>query len=498
MKNWSLLTLVACLSLANLGFAAVPTPTNTSPPIDTPTPTVTPIARDDFEDLEVGPLPQGGWSGAGAIQTAVVFSGEKALQINPDGQVDRLLAGSDQVIYLEGYYRAENLDGEVPDFGTLQPASSVLVFMTTPGIVALNGDGGGSGSWVFTGVSLSPGSFYRITLRQDYGSQTWDLFVDGDPIAKLSGLGFKDNTVAVLSGMRVKAAPGDSSFLDDLYVGVQPPDFLISTSTPTLTDTPIPTDTPTPTETLAPIDTPTPTPTAPATDTPTPTETLGPTNTPTVTPTAMQDTDGDGIPDIYEGPMFPPDDKTNMYLTDSDGDGIEDGMEDYNRDGVWQPASELNPRNRDTDGDGLWDGIEVFIIHSNPMDPNSPPVQQPDADNDHLPEPWDPDPTTNDADGDRFTDAYEAVKLGLPAVSDSNLRPTLGDVDGNANWDNADAQLILNFFSAQPTPNFNPDNSDLNCDGRIDNADAQSSLGFFVEQQPVLPVNAPRQIDKSQ
>lgn len=469
MKHWSVLILLTCLSL----------PAVASPAAVTPTPTVTPIARDDFEDFVVGPLPQGEWSGEGAIQTAVKFSGEKALQINPDGQVDRVVAASESVLYLEGYYRAESLDGQIPDLGALQPASSILVFMTTPGIVALNGDGSGAGNWVSAGVSLNPGSFYRITVRQDYASQTWDLFVDADPTPKLTSLGFKDNTVALLSGLRLKASPSDSSFLDDFYTSVQPPDFLIPLSTPTLTDTPLPTDTPTPTETLGP------------TSTPTPTEPPGPTSTPTVSPTPLQDTDGDGIADIYEGPMYPPDDKTNMYLTDSDGDGLGDGFEDFNRDGVWQQGSELNPRDRDTDDDGLWDGIEVLILHTHPLDPSSPPVPLPDADNDNLPDVGglDPDPTTNDADGDRFTDAYEAVKLGVSAARDPNLRPMLGNVDENETWDNADAQLILNFFSAQPTPNFNPDHSDLNRDGRIDNADAQSALGFFVEQQPVLPVD---------
>ena len=46
---------------------------------------------------------------------------------------------------------------------------------------------------------------------------------------------------------------------------------------------------------------------------------------------------------------------TSATERDSDGDGIEDGIEDYNRDGV-QGAEETDPTNPDTDGDGIHDG----------------------------------------------------------------------------------------------------------------------------------------------
>jgi hypothetical protein len=442
MKNWNVLVFMGCLT-----FAAVAA--GQTLPIN-----------HDFEPpaFVLGPLPQQGWSGDGSIQNTVKLAGDQALQINADGQVDRPLESTEQVIYLDGYYRADDLQGNVPQLGDLLPGSSVLVFMANPGIVALNGDRSNGGTWLQAGVPLALGQFYRITIRQDYASQSWDLFVDGDPTPKLSDLGFKNNTVLVPSGLSIKAPPVSNSFLDDFYAGTAPPDFLIPTATPTVTHTPLPTSTPTDTSTPG----------------------------PTSTPTPLKDTDGDGIFDVNEGGMIPPDDKTNMYLTDSDGDGLGDGVEDANRDGIWQQGSELNPRNRDTDGDGVEDGIEV-LLGADPLNPSIPPVALPDADNDKLPDGVDPDPTTNDSDGDRFADAYEAVKIGIPAVSDPGVHPTLGDVDENDNWDNGDAQLIRNFLVDDPTPGFNPDRSDLNRDGKIDGADAQTSLGFYVEEVPILP-----------
>jgi hypothetical protein len=67
------------------------------------------------------------------------------------------------------------------------------------------------------------------------------------------------------------------------------------------------------------------------------------------------DKDGDGITDKDElGGNI----QTNPKNIDSDNDGIEDGIEDLNRDGNWDKDKELNPKDADTDGDGLPDGEE--------------------------------------------------------------------------------------------------------------------------------------------
>ncbi len=67
------------------------------------------------------------------------------------------------------------------------------------------------------------------------------------------------------------------------------------------------------------------------------------------------DTDGDGLPDIYETGtgtyVSPTNTGTNSNIADTDGDGLSDG-EEVNGYGS-------NPHIRDTDGDGFDDGFEV-------------------------------------------------------------------------------------------------------------------------------------------
>ncbi len=102
----------------------------------------------------------------------------------------------------------------------------------------------------------------------------------------------------------------------------------------------------------------------------------------------MQDTDGDGLPDIYEEEIG-----TDKENPDTDGDGLTDGFEvlyassdplkastlengisdadvDADEDGLTmleEAAQETDPLHTDTDGDGLKDGEEVKIYGTDPL-----------------------------------------------------------------------------------------------------------------------------------
>ena len=68
-----------------------------------------------------------------------------------------------------------------------------------------------------------------------------------------------------------------------------------------------------------------------------------------------QDSDGDLIPDQIEK-----DTGTDPENPDTDKDGIPDGLEDINHNGIWEDhLGELDPRRPDTDNDGIPDGWEV-------------------------------------------------------------------------------------------------------------------------------------------
>lgn len=236
-------------------------------------------------------------------------------------------------------------------------------------------------------------------------------------------------------------------------------------------------------------DDPTATPTPGTTATPTPTRTRTPTATPS--PTPADDQDHDGVRDSLEG--WPPvAGQTHLLLADSDGDGLSDGTEDANRNGVREPW-ETNPRAHDTDGDGLDDGIEIVILGSDPHNAGSP-GNYTDADQDGLPVPHDFLDMVPDSDNDRFLDGYEAGVFGARGPLDTSMVPPLGDLNQDAAISNVDALLVQSLFlrlSNPQDPVFGDrgfSNADPTRDGFITNIDALALQSFFLSLLPSLPV----------
>ncbi len=88
-----------------------------------------------------------------------------------------------------------------------------------------------------------------------------------------------------------------------------------------------------------------------------------------------QDNDNDGLSDNYE--LFHT--LTNHFLADSDGDGINDGKEDLDGDGlinINERENNTDPNNPDSDNDGFTDQEEVSR-NSDPNDPDNVPVIEP-------------------------------------------------------------------------------------------------------------------------
>ncbi len=118
---------------------------------------------------------------------------------------------------------------------------------------------------------------------------------------------------------------------------------------------------------------------------------------------SLNDLDGDGLTDAQEATLG-----TNLYDLDSDDDGIPDGVEDANHNGVTD-AGETNPANADTDGDGMQDGTELGYATSvadpdgvGPMLGTNLSIFIPDADSSTKTL-----PTIADTDGDGASDGVE-------------------------------------------------------------------------------------------
>jgi hypothetical protein len=131
---------------------------------------------------------------------------------------------------------------------------------------------------------------------------------------------------------------------------------------------------------------------------------------------ASSDSDGDGILDGVEAGRMSsvaasctayvgdadPMSRTNPTQADSDADQIPDGIEDANRNGRTEPT-ETDATNPDTDMDGLNDGVE-------------------DANHNGTKESTETDPRRRDTDADRISDGVEvSITRTNPLVADSDM-----------------------------------------------------------------------------
>ncbi len=362
------------------------------------------------------------------------------------------------------------------------------------------------------GVVLDGGDYLVIARSQ---TDVQDLYGIQNVIGNFSG-DLSDD------GERLILTDADSAVIDDVTYGSQPPwpedaqgfgsslelysprvdnadirYWLASTppenggtpggensvvSLPTPPPVILPTPSPAPTETPSTGD-PTPTPTIDPT--PMPTETIQP--TPTVIP-SFDDMDMDGRGDDCEtsDSELLSQGWTNIYLPDSDGDGLMDGDEAPGDCAFTTiPLALTDPLVRDTDGDGLSDGVEVLLLNSDPLDANDPAAYT-DADNDGLPDSVDPDDSTNDLDGDRYTDAYEILIGSNP--DDSNSIPDLGNINGDGQTNNLDAIIMFNWTLGNVESLAHFDRGDVQINGMINNLDAIILFNWTLGNVMTLPM----------
>ena len=158
-----------------------------------------------------------------------------------------------------------------------------------------------------------------------------------------------------------------------------------------------------------------------------------------------EDTDGDGLSDYIEVMVI----GTNPLYKDTDENGVEDGDEDYDADGL-SNLQEIDYGTsltlKDTDNDGLTDYEEIFVYGTDPLNP--------------------------DTDGDEINDGDE-IKLGLDPLS------TDSDNDGVPDNEEIIAQTVDN----SDLDAINSDNDykltiDINAAGYANNSTTVEDSGF--------------------
>ena len=156
-----------------------------------------------------------------------------------------------------------------------------------------------------------------------------------------------------------------------------------------------------------------------------------------------QDSDGDGISDANEAILG-----TDPFDDDTDDDGLLDGFEDANQNGIIE-AGELNPTRFDTDGDGLSDGLELGL--SAPQGSGTTGFVA-DADAGATTT----DPLNPDTDFGGVIDGDE--DLNRNGVVDSGV----GETDPNNGADDGTLSLIKKDFRKEIKISKNPISNNLN------------------------------------
>ncbi|MCZ6796233.1 MAG: hypothetical protein O7J95_21690, partial [Planctomycetota bacterium] len=129
---------------------------------------------------------------------------------------------------------------------------------------------------------------------------------------------------------------------------------------------------------------------------------------------AVTDSDGDGLPDEWEG-LYSPGNLGALGAGDADGDGLSDADE---------LANLTDPTLVDTDGDGLNDNAEVNQTNTNPLKADTDGDGR--SDGEEVNEQPLTDPNNPDSDGDRFGDGREVAADSDP--NDAASIPVCGEL----------------------------------------------------------------------
>ena len=161
--------------------------------------------------------------------------------------------------------------------------------------------------------------------------------------------------------------------------------------------------------------------------------------------TGGPDTNGDGIDDNATPPNSDTDTSPDFQDLDSDNDGISDAIEsgalgiDTDGDGIDDYFDVDQTGGIDANNDGIDDGVKPIDTDNDGI----PDFQDPDSDNDGLPDVIETGATGVDSDGDGIDDAFDVDQTGGVDLDgdglDDNTSPYAQDLDGDGIADHLDS-----------------------------------------------------------
>ena len=189
------------------------------------------------------------------------------------------------------------------------------------------------------------------------------------------------------------------------------------------------------------------------------------------------DDDDDGVSDVNEKLIG-----SNPLVVDTDGDGLDDGVENANQDGVVQ-ADETSPLKPDTDADGLGDLLESESCYDVEGECMSTLGYDSDTDDDGLPD------GIEDANHNGADDAGET-------------NPVLANSDGDLAWDGSSASDGMEVLCATDPLDADdyPQDKDESgtCDGAEKDTDGDGiadGVEIFCGFEPLSADSTPGLID---
>jgi len=177
---------------------------------------------EDFESRTLGDLDgQYGWdAGAATVQNTNVHAGLQAGSINVEtGIVSHVFGDGETKVWTDLWIKP--VFGSGHDSVTNPPAGSSFAFYvnTSSNVVAFDGL-----SETQLTATVTADTWTRFTVRSDYGTKKWDLFLNGVRIQQ--DLGFFHNGASSYTEFGVRGSGASTAPIDDINITVDVPGYM--------------------------------------------------------------------------------------------------------------------------------------------------------------------------------------------------------------------------------------------------------------------------------